>query len=82
VVERRRGAAGRDRVDHAPGAHDDRANSAAGVASLLGADDFARQGRGPLDPAAAERAPLQRSAELMAERLRCGGGSWIPSRDG
>jgi len=30
-LERRRGAAGRDRVDHAPGQHDDRANAAAGV---------------------------------------------------
>jgi hypothetical protein len=29
-LERRRGAAGRDRVDHAPGQHDDRANAAAG----------------------------------------------------
>ena len=29
-LERRRGSGGRDRVDHGPGAHDDRANSAAG----------------------------------------------------
>jgi hypothetical protein len=30
-LERRRGAVGRDRVDHRPGAHDDRANAAAGA---------------------------------------------------
>ncbi len=34
-LERRRGPSGRDRVDHSPGSHDDRANSVAGVASLL-----------------------------------------------
>ena len=36
-LERRRGSGGRDRVDHGPGAHDDRANSAAGVLTLLAA---------------------------------------------
>jgi hypothetical protein len=30
-LERRRGSSGRDRVDHMPGAHDDRANAAAGA---------------------------------------------------
>ena len=34
-LERRRGTSGRDRVDHAPGGHDDRANAAAGA--LVGA---------------------------------------------
>ena len=34
-LERRRGSSGRDRVDHAPGAHDDRANAVAGLAQLL-----------------------------------------------
>ena len=35
-LERRRGPSGRDRVDHGPGHHDDRANAAAGVlASVL-----------------------------------------------
>jgi len=34
-LERRRGSSGRDRVDHAPGAHDDSANSVAGLADLL-----------------------------------------------
>ncbi len=40
-LERRSAAAGRDRVDHPPGEHDDLANSAAGVAWLLapGTDD-------------------------------------------
>lgn len=34
-LERRRGTAGRDRVDHRPGAHDDLANAVAGVVSCL-----------------------------------------------
>jgi hypothetical protein len=34
-LERRRGPSGKDRVDHVRGAHDDRANSLAGVAHLL-----------------------------------------------
>lgn len=33
-LERRRGPSGRDRVDHRPGAHDDRGNSAAGALVL------------------------------------------------
>jgi hypothetical protein len=33
-LERRRGTAGRDRIDHATGRHDDRANSAAGACVL------------------------------------------------
>ena len=33
-LERRRGTSGRDRVDHAPGAHDDWANAAAGALVL------------------------------------------------
>jgi hypothetical protein len=34
-LERRRGTAGRDRVDHRPGQHDDRANAVAGVVAEL-----------------------------------------------
>lgn len=34
-LERRRGSAGRDRIDHRPGEHDDRANALAGVAAEL-----------------------------------------------
>ena len=33
-LERRRGSSGRDRVDHGPGQHDDRANAAAGALAL------------------------------------------------
>ena len=33
-LERRRGASGRDRIDHAPSAHDDRANAASGAVVL------------------------------------------------
>jgi len=36
-LERRRGASGRDRIDHRPGAHDDRANAAAGALVLVAA---------------------------------------------
>lgn len=35
-LERRRGTAGRDRVDHRPGSFDDRANACVGVAWLVG----------------------------------------------
>jgi hypothetical protein len=39
-LERRRGTAGRDRVDHPPGQHDDRANAVAGALVLaVGRDD-------------------------------------------
>jgi hypothetical protein len=34
-LERRRGTSGKDRVDHRPGSHDDRAASVAGLVSLL-----------------------------------------------
>jgi len=34
-LERRRGTSGRDRVDHRPGEHDDRANAVAGVVAQL-----------------------------------------------
>jgi hypothetical protein len=34
-LERRRGPAGRDRVDHAPGQHDDQANAACGALTLV-----------------------------------------------
>jgi hypothetical protein len=34
-LERRRGFAGRDRVDHRPGSHDDRATVAAGVVAMM-----------------------------------------------
>lgn len=35
-LERRRGTAGRDRIDHRSGSHDDRANTVAGVLSAIG----------------------------------------------
>jgi hypothetical protein len=42
ALERRRGSAGRDRIDHRPGQHDDRANAAAGALVLAAARDPAR----------------------------------------
>ena len=38
-LERRRGPSRRDRVDHGPEGHDDRANVVAGVVSLLAGHD-------------------------------------------
>jgi hypothetical protein len=38
-LERRRGTAGRDRVDHMPGSHDDRANAVAGALVLAAGRD-------------------------------------------
>ena len=38
-LERRRGTVGRDRVDHAPGQHDDRSNAAAGALVLAAGRD-------------------------------------------
>jgi hypothetical protein len=45
-LERRRGASGRDRIDHRPGSHDDRANVIAGVAHLVGVKRRSRAGFG------------------------------------
>jgi hypothetical protein len=46
-LERRRGTSGRDRVDHRPGSHDDRANAAAGA--LLLAASAAKRRSGMFD---------------------------------
>lgn len=40
MLERRRGSSGRDRVDHPPGAHDDRANALAGLVANLAGPSF------------------------------------------
>ena len=92
-LERRRGASGRDWVDHAPGAHDDRANAVAGVAYLLaesaqpfvfslGADDFLGIGRDVArHEELARRAEILKTARCtgaMRERIRRSHGSWIP----
>jgi hypothetical protein len=45
-LERRRGSSGRDRVDHRPGEHDDRANVVAGVAHAVGVQRRPRAGFG------------------------------------
>jgi hypothetical protein len=74
-LERRRGSSGRDRVDHRPGAHDDRANAVAGLAHITAS------ARAPGDlgitigpcsdfgPRASERTDLdaQRDAERQAD---------------
>jgi len=45
-LEPRRGSSGRDRVDHRPGEHDDRANVVAGVAHAVGVQRRPRAGFG------------------------------------
>src|SRR5262249_31060672 len=74
-LERRRGPSGRDRVDHRPNAHDDRANAVAGVAEMLlskaaawGFSDIASWYEPPAaEPTEAER---QRSAmQRLLDRL-------------
>jgi hypothetical protein len=74
-LERRRGSSGRDRVDHRPGAHDDRANAVAGLAhSCASAREPGDIGVtiGPVSdfgPRASERVDLdaQRDAERQAD---------------
>jgi hypothetical protein len=39
-LERRTGFAGRDRIDHAPGMHDDSANAVAGLSQIVSANSF------------------------------------------
>ena len=51
ALERRRGASGRDRVDHRPGQHDDRANAAAGAVTVA----FGEAPRYYIDPRTGER---------------------------
>ena len=50
VLERRRGRSGRDRVDHRPGGHDDRANAVAGVVHQLGHEEPTLQVFLPTEP--------------------------------
>jgi hypothetical protein len=58
ALERRTARGGRDSIDHPPGAHDDIANSVAGVAALLSGGDRPRTSRGFWE------LTRQRSAEL------------------
>jgi hypothetical protein len=48
-LERRTARGGRDSIDHPPGAHDDLANSIAGVATLVSERSLPREGSEPLD---------------------------------
>jgi hypothetical protein len=60
-LERRRGSSGRDRVDHRPREHDDRANAVAGVAHLVVAvpEEKPRAGFGWRRPEAEEIAGMK-----------------------
>jgi hypothetical protein len=73
-LERRRGGAGRDRVDHRPGEHDDLANAAAGALVAVGEE----LGRPPLRLLNADRddesdPDHERDALLAAGALPSGG---------
>lgn len=72
-LERRRGTSGRDRIDHAPGQHDDRANAAAG-AVVLAAADAAQQPFGLLfsGGSPSEVATLEATVEALRARLAGG----------
>jgi len=67
-LERRRGPSGRDRVDHRPGSHDDLANAAAGVVSLLAGRDPATSGsRSARSGSGSSSEPFRTSAHPSAE---------------
>ena len=70
-LERRRGASGRDRVDHSPGGHDDLANAVAGVVDLVLGK---RRGLSPTDLYPADEPP-DRSSYDTPSPLGIGSGS-------
>ena len=82
-LERRRGTSGRDKVDHRPGFHDDRANAATGALVrvlhyreplfFIGGGDY---GENCADKLYAERA--QRSAEVIKQSCLTSG-YWSPN---
>lgn len=85
-LERRRGPSGKDRVDHRPGARDDRANAAAGLVVLLGEEtgpdlELINDVYAPPPLEALDKDhPLRRKAdaERHAERVRRAGGVYTP----
>lgn len=81
-LERHRGPSGRDRVDHASGAHDDLANAAAGalvLAALEGARPaLAYSWQIPQTDAEGE-AEHQAQADVLRRAVARGGGVWFPS---
>jgi hypothetical protein len=77
MLERRRGLSGRDRVDHPRGAHDDRANSVAGVVQMLGSAPAKLEFWGGGDSGST---PAQRSEPVTLERLDLLNERWYRNR--
>jgi hypothetical protein len=67
-LERRRGASGRDRVDHGPGSHDDLANSAAGALVLAASV-----------PAAVNLEPSEEELAQLRGVFERPGDFWLPA---
>jgi len=78
-LERRRGPSGRDRVDHHPGAHDDRANAVAGLVALLVGDGAPEAAWVFVDGAGATPGAAPREGESTVEAAVRRGGFWAPS---
>lgn len=70
-LERRRGSAGRDRIDHAPGQHDDRANAVAGALVLAVGRDDPRAAEARRWALAAGAEPIRWSAGLSMASDGC-----------
>jgi hypothetical protein len=90
-LERRRGWGGRDRVDHRRGQHDDLANAAAGAIVLCaqGATYVPARlwmsGDPPSNPDAEVRewaAAREADHQDLVDRIRRGGGAYLPGFDG
>jgi hypothetical protein len=90
-LERRRGWSGKDRVDHRRGQHDDLANAAAGAIVLCaqGATYVPARlwmsGDPPSDPDAEVRewaAEREVDHQDLLDRIRRGGGAYLPGIDG
>ena len=71
----RRGSSGRDRVDHPPGAHDDRANAVAGVVHARVRARLEIWGGGY---AIDDTVSRERAAEWLEGQVRVGGGAFFP----
>jgi hypothetical protein len=80
-LERRRGVSGKDRIDHRRGAHDDRANAAAG-ALVAAAGRRAVIAAEQLAEVAALNETVTRADRAEAFLLRTGGGSADPLNSG
>ncbi len=87
-LERRRGWGGKDRVDHRRGQRDDIANAAAGAIVLCAQGATVAPVRlwggwepGPEEDAGRRGARAVAEAEELAERIRLGGGVYMPGID-